>query len=140
MKKEIHIAAAIITRSDGQTLLVRKAGTDRFMQAGGKIDAGETPDQALSRELREELGLGIAPSALRFLKTVTERPAFEENAALLADLFHLEMDVAPRLGAEIAECAWLRLDAPLTLPLAPLTKNVCLPLARALSGAVSPEL
>ncbi|WP_245449171.1 NUDIX domain-containing protein [Ensifer sp. NM-2] len=35
----------------GNTLLVRKRGTRSFMQAGGKIEAGETPREALSREL-----------------------------------------------------------------------------------------
>jgi 8-oxo-dGTP pyrophosphatase MutT (NUDIX family) len=39
----IRIAAALIDDDSGRMLLVRKAGTPWFMQAGGKIEPGETP-------------------------------------------------------------------------------------------------
>ena len=47
----IRIAAALLIGADGQTLLVRKRGTQAFMQPGGKIEAGEQPVHALAREL-----------------------------------------------------------------------------------------
>ena len=46
----IIIAAAIITDSQGRCLLVRKRGTEYFMQPGGKPEIGETPHAALIRE------------------------------------------------------------------------------------------
>ena len=63
----IVIVAAIITDDEGRLLLVRKRGTDRFMQAGGKIDAGETPATALMRELGEELAIEVLPGDLDYL-------------------------------------------------------------------------
>lgn len=36
--KIIRIAAALLIGTDGRTLLVRKRGTQAFMQPGGKID------------------------------------------------------------------------------------------------------
>src|SRR5437879_13794100 len=39
----IRIAAALMSRSDGRVLLVRKRATESFMQPGGKIDRGEHP-------------------------------------------------------------------------------------------------
>ena len=39
----------------GHVLLVRKADTRFFMQAGGKIEPGEEPAAALVRELHEEI-------------------------------------------------------------------------------------
>jgi 8-oxo-dGTP diphosphatase len=58
----IRIAAALLIGPDGRTLLVRKRGTEAFMQAGGKIEAHEQPVHALARELEEELGLVIDPA------------------------------------------------------------------------------
>ena len=62
MPNIIRIAAALLIDPQGRTLLVRKRGTQAFMQPGGKIDEGETPVAALVRELHEELGLHIDPA------------------------------------------------------------------------------
>jgi len=49
--RTIWIAAALIEDGEGRLLLIRKAGTEWFMQAGGKIEDGESPLAALRREL-----------------------------------------------------------------------------------------
>jgi len=53
MSTTIRIAAALLIGGDGHTLLVRKRGTQAFMQPGGKIDAGEQPAEALARVMFE---------------------------------------------------------------------------------------
>lgn len=61
------VAAALIDR-DGRVLLAERpagkhlAGTWEF--PGGKVEAGETPEAALIRELREELGIETEASCL----------------------------------------------------------------------------
>ena len=60
----IPIAAALIEDGAGHVLLVRKADTRFFMQAGGKIEPGEEPAAALVRELHEEIGLIVAEADL----------------------------------------------------------------------------
>lgn len=61
MTKQVQVAAAVITQPDGRFLLGQRApGTfypGYWEFPGGKVEAGETPRQALIRELREELGI-----------------------------------------------------------------------------------
>lgn len=57
------VAAALILRGDEVLICQRKAGTPMGLKwefPGGKIEAGETPEQALRRELDEELGIQAA--------------------------------------------------------------------------------
>jgi 8-oxo-dGTP diphosphatase len=63
LRKQVHVAAAVITRPDGRFLLGQRApGTfypGYWEFPGGKVEPGETPRQALIRELREELGMEV---------------------------------------------------------------------------------
>ncbi len=66
--KTILVAAVALVDSDGRVLLAQRpagktlAGMWEF--PGGKVEAGETPERALIRELKEELGLDVAASCL----------------------------------------------------------------------------
>lgn len=130
-KREIIIAAAVLLNERRQMLVVRKRGTTQFMQPGGKIDPGETPEQALHRELAEEIGLTLPENAARYEGVFREEAANETGADVVAHAFiaRLYDDVAPQ--AEIEEVHWLDLDAASDLPIAKLTETRMLPLARA---------
>jgi ADP-ribose pyrophosphatase YjhB (NUDIX family) len=55
-------AAAILLRGDGQALFIRRGhepGLGRLAFVGGFVDAGETPEDALRREVREEIGVEL---------------------------------------------------------------------------------
>ncbi|QXH52634.1 NUDIX domain-containing protein [Pseudomonas fakonensis] len=130
MPKTIRIAAALLIDAQGRTLLVRKRGTQAFMQPGGKIDAGETPAQALVRELHEELGLHLDPVQATHLGRFSAPAANEPGFEVQAELFRVDCDQAVAPAAEIEEVLWLAADATPGLELAPLTRDLILPLWR----------
>jgi len=64
----VVVAAVVLVDSDGRVLLAQrpegKAMAGLWEFPGGKVDLGETPENALIRELREELGIDVAASCL----------------------------------------------------------------------------
>ncbi|MGZ0782632.1 NUDIX hydrolase [Pseudomonas saponiphila] len=126
----IRIAAALLIGADGRTLLVRKRGTQAFMQPGGKIEAGELPVQALARELEEELGVCIDPSKARYLQQFSAPAANEPGHVVEAEVFlvHINGPVLP--AAEIEEVRWIDPAGDGDLFLAPLTRDLILPFYR----------
>lgn len=61
----VHVVAGALVDSDGRVLLAQrpegKAMAGLWEFPGGKVDAGEIPEYALMRELREELGIETRP-------------------------------------------------------------------------------
>ena len=130
--RDIRVAAALIVDNEGRLLLVRKFGTQWFMQAGGKIEQGEDPLSTLHRELCEEIGVTFEPDAPKYLGCFDAPAANEIGQTVKAELFHLILTSAPIPAAEIEEAIWVKPDAAECLPLAPLTRNHVLRLARAM--------
>lgn len=130
--RTIRIAAALIDDGAGRLLLVRKAGTGWFMQAGGKIEDGESPLSALRRELSEEIGLQLAEDEARPLGRFSASAANEPGHIVEAEIFHVRSRHDPVIRSEIEEAVWVDHAEALALRLAPLTRDHVLPLFRAL--------
>jgi len=69
----IRVAAGILSR-DGRVLICRRGGQDAFAGKwefpGGKLREGESPEEALVRELEEELDIRVAGESLQWIETV----------------------------------------------------------------------
>lgn len=128
--KLIHIAAALLIGADGRTLLVRKRGTQAFMQPGGKIDSGESAVTALARELEEELGLRIDPASAGYLGSFAAAAANEPGFEVRCELFEVRTHVEVVPASEIEEIVWVSADSHSELNLAPLTRDTILPIYR----------
>lgn len=130
MTPVIRIVAAVVLDDRNHVLVVRKRGTTAFMQPGGKIELGETPVQALRREIREELGAGVVEESIRSLGHHDAAAANEPGHRVAADLFLVSLDDRPQPGAEIVEMAWVDPHAPGDIELAPLTVGAVLEFVR----------
>lgn len=127
---DIRVSAAVIVSSDGRVLVVRKQGTSRFMQPGGKPEPGETPVQTLIRELDEELALQVDESDLRPLGTFISAAANEPGHRVIADAFALRAEPDQVVvQAELAELRWLERGDRTSVALAPLSEEHLLALA-----------
>lgn len=124
----LRVAAAIVTDAEGRTLLVRKRGTSAFMQAGGKIEPGESALQTLVRELQEELGFEVDLDATEYLGSFRAEAANEEDTVIRAEVFAMVTDRTVMPGGEIDQVIWIETDEPFGIELAPLTRDTILPL------------
>ena len=141
----LRIVAALIVDERGRALLVRKRGTTRFMQPGGKPEPGETDAAALARELEEELGLVVDPHELVLVDEFVADAANEAHTVLDARVFDAPVILSPVAGTievaqEIEELVWVDPAEPGPVELAPLSSEFLLPLlaARALRQAQRP--
>lgn len=108
-KPIVLVAAAALVDVDGRVLLARrpegKAMAGLWEFPGGKVQAGELPEQALIRELHEELGIDTRRSCLAPIAFASHSYA---DFHLLMPLFACRVwqgAVTPREGQELA---WVR--------------------------------
>jgi len=126
----ITIAAALLIDNHDNILLVRKRGSAFFMQPGGKIDQDETPEEALIRELKEELQLVVTKEELIPMGCFQDVAANEAHHQLTAYMYRIHRkSFAPIPAAEIEEAVWLSQEECQHVTLAPLTEYQLLPLA-----------
>ena len=130
MSEPIRIVAALIRDENGRVLLVRKRGTAAFMQPGGKRDPGEDDVTALTRELDEELGCRVLPRSVAALGRFECQAANEPDRRVEAAVYAVDVAGVVAARAEIDEIRWIDPAAPGDIPLAPLTRDHVLPLAR----------
>ncbi len=103
-------AAAILLRGDGRGLFIRRGhapGLGRLALVGGFVDAGETPEIALRREVREEVGVEL--EAIAYLGSQPNTYAYRGVTYHVVDLVfvaQLVAGAAPRQLDGVAAIEW----------------------------------
>lgn len=125
-REPVDVAVGILIDGEGRFLLTSRpegkvyAGYWEF--PGGKLEAGETVEQALRRELHEEIGIAIGPARpwkveivdypharvrLHFCKVSDWQGAFEMREAQQMAWQTLPVVVSPVLPGTVPVLRWL---------------------------------
>ena len=136
--KPVHVAAAVLRDARGRILLARRtAGRDlagAWEFPGGKVEPGESPREALDRELHEELGIRV----LDAVPLVAVPQAYPDKRIVL-DVYTVDSyDGTPR-GRERQALAWSPLEKLHGYPMPPADRPVVSVLSRPPRYLISPE-
>ena len=104
--KRVHVAAAVIRGTNGKILIARRADTQHqgglWEFPGGKVEAGESVEAALGRELKEELGI-VVEAARPLIKVQHDYP----DKHVLLDVWEVSAFSGEPHGAEGQPLAWV---------------------------------
>ena len=109
---EYIVAVGIwIVNSERKILLTKRSPEKRYMpgkweNTGGHVLAGETSEQAVIRELREETGIEVRPADMRFLGTAKVDYYFGDNYCVYQDVDLCDVRLQP---GETCDVKWVTL-------------------------------
>jgi len=90
MNKHTHIGVYGLIMKEDKVLLIKKARgayTGKYDLPGGKIEFGESPIEALKREIAEETGVSCKNAEL--IDALSHRVQWEKENGDMEDLHHL---------------------------------------------------
>ena len=103
--KRVHVAVGVLRNEAGEILIsyrhpdLHQGGLWEF--PGGKVESGETVQQALARELHEELGISIGPC-----EALIEVVHDYSDKAVLLDVWLIQSFEGEPRGREGQALAW----------------------------------
>lgn len=103
MTKEIDKLAWLYIR-DGKLLSARSKAKELFYLPGGKREEGESDEQALVREIKEEISVNLIPNTIKYAETFKAK-ADSKNSEIIVKLTCYYADFQGELlpDAEIEE-------------------------------------
>ncbi len=115
----IATVGGLIVHDDGEILLIRTAKwSGKWGTPGGKIDYGETMEQAFLREVEEETGLLLTEPEIVLVQDAVFSPEFHtKKHFLLVNLRGRAHTKAVRLNYEAQAYAWVTPEAALGMDL-----------------------
>lgn len=119
----MEVVAGALRRSDGRWLMHRRpegkhhGGLWEF--PGGKVEQGESPQDALCRELNEELGIVLEPNGFDFFASAPDG-ASGSDSSIVIHLYTARRWQGEPQALEGGAIAWFTADEAKTLDMPPL--------------------
>ncbi|MBB4036867.1 8-oxo-dGTP pyrophosphatase MutT (NUDIX family) [Dysgonomonas hofstadii] len=107
----ILLTAGLVVTKNNQLLLAYSNNKNAWYLPGGKVDKGETPKEALIREIREELNIDLQPDKIESYKHISA-PAYGESPELIMeqDTFRYDLTEKIQPSHEIAAVKFFDLE------------------------------
>ncbi|MGJ1420958.1 NUDIX hydrolase [Sphingobacterium spiritivorum] len=103
--KKLDTAGLVIVK-ENSILLAFSKNKKAWYLPGGKIDQGETAQQALIREIEEELNVRLDPVHIQYYKHI-QAPAYGEDQLMMEqECFTYHTDIHPTASQEIEQIAY----------------------------------
>jgi 8-oxo-dGTP diphosphatase len=127
MRNDIYKSGGIIIR-DKKLLVSREAHKEYFIAPGGKLEKGETPKEALIRELNEELGIDVKANDLKFFGHFDAPASGQEERTV-----HMTVYLVKKFGGKMKvghkgdELLWLNSKIPKSLKVGSIFEHEVIP-------------
>ena len=132
MRKDDIFKASGIIIQDRKLLVEKSFGKEFFIHLGGKVEPGETAEQALVRELKEEITIDVSEDDLGL---------FDQNSAPAANSpevnVHMEVFLVKRWSGvitpdnEVEELRWISSDIPKDMKIGSIMEHETIPKLKA---------
>ncbi len=138
LSRVVPVAAGVLTDATGRVLLARRvsgrdlAGAWEF--PGGKIERNETAEEALRRELKEELGIDVLAT-----EPLMSVPQNSGNKSIKLDVFKVTKYTGQPRGLENQALAWVPNNKLRSYPMPPADLPVVAALQKPAHYLITPE-
>lgn len=118
VEKMFHAADGIIRDKDRKIILIKRLNPPYqgcWALPGGMVEKDETVEETLLREMKEEVGVDVVPSAIL---GVFSDPARDPRGRIISTVFICEYEGKPNAGSDAGEFRMCTVSEALTLDLA----------------------
>lgn len=107
---DLPISTMCFIRRNGETLMLQKRQgvlSGKWLPVGGKIAPGETPDECIRRETKEEAGLDLDKICLRGVITFVAETAGEPTKTSYAFVYECSVFTGALKSSHEGEVRWV---------------------------------
>jgi len=104
MKKILKAALALIR--DNKVLMAKNFGIDKYFIPGGKIEKNETEEEALLREIKEELNVDVIKNSINYFGTFEDVASTHPDFTVRVRLYLGEVSGELKPNGEVERINW----------------------------------